>query len=411
MNVSNCWGHLQPILPYDADEYSIPLPGSYGREALIRPSLDTCQCRKPKLKIPRCQNCNSVRSLATYIPRKDLLCFSYADANDILKLNISGNNSMQIVHLNQASTKKKDPTESLVVHHEDEISLHYEGLGNAVTDSGSGTSQSLVRFRVVRVGSINDTNQAFETTVPDKGGIGIDNDEQCKQNVGDHVESIAMLNNSREYINDDTVTDKGQINNADIKSTPQNSDSQDEVETPTEIESAPLTMPYFNAESFRSFGSNDNEHESQNQIEHCVTYSQTTPQKSNITKKRKYEENEIRHSSLAKVNTTITSDFETEVASKHSQISVPISSLSYNQLHQLHQQSNEATMESSVRNAALSLTFALTSNASSWDSSFLNACNNKDGKKEVSSQQKWMPRLLHGTLLTIQQCKNVNIHK
>lgn len=424
---SNCWGYLQPILSEKAYEYSIPLPGSYGREALIRPYLDSCRCRKTKTSTPRCQNCTSVRSLATYIPRKDLLCFSNADASNILKLDISGNNSMQIVHLNQIlSPNTKDPVETVVVHHGDEISLHYEGLGNvslmgnAVSDSDSGISQSLVRFRVVRVEPANDANQTFDgkgkhhdsTATADEErktirNRGIGYDEECKQNVRDHVESITILDNSSEYLNNDTVTDKGQKTNtnSDIKSIPQNSDSQDEVETPTQVESAPLTMPHFHAESFRSFGSNDNEHESQNQIEQNVTYSQTTPQKSNINTKRKYEEYE-------KINTATISDFETKVASeKHSQISLPISSLSYNQLHQLHQESYDETMESSVRNAVLSLTLALTSNASSWDSSFLKACNDKDGKKEESLQQKWMPRLLHRTQLTIQQHKDVNVHK
>jgi hypothetical protein len=148
------WGYLQPLLHIEtSDDYSLPLPGSYGREDLIRPHLDSCPCRKRSVdkdkspKKTRCGNCNSVKSLAKFIPRKDMLHFSVCGSGNGLKLEILGNNSTEIVHLNC----KSQPTDcSLVLHHHDEISLYWEELGIATTDSENNNAKYLIRFRVIR---------------------------------------------------------------------------------------------------------------------------------------------------------------------------------------------------------------------------------------------------------------------
>mmetsp|Transcript_16999 Transcript_16999/g.30758 ORF Transcript_16999/g.30758 Transcript_16999/m.30758 type:complete len:183 (+) Transcript_16999:274-822(+) len=123
--------------------------------------------------------------------------------------------------------------------------------------------------------------------------------------------------------------------------------------------------------------------------------------------------------------------------------SAPISSLSYDQLVRLHEDTNPssnnnstvmqqpASSSSSLRHAVLSLTLALTSNASSWDSNFIKDCNtvaaavvehpnhvnimtgvNKLEHDDLviippmtrhTAKQRWMPRLLRGTRVMLQK--------
>lgn len=175
------WGFLRPLLRNDANEvgnrqsHDLVLPGSFGREELIRPFLDTCTCRirsnsvggknglSPS-KMRRCEYCNRVRSLATFIPRKNLLRFSYSSSNgnsNGLIVEISGNNAAQIVHLHAAAIEKGGDGASLiarddslvVVHDSDEITLHWDTVisSHAIDASPeASTEPSLVRFRIVR---------------------------------------------------------------------------------------------------------------------------------------------------------------------------------------------------------------------------------------------------------------------
>lgn len=398
------WGHLQPLLLHgETDGYLLPIPGSYGREALIRPYLDSCPCRRRSgrendaLKISRCANCKSVRSLAPFIPRNDLLRFSFADdmnSNRVL-LEVSGNNSMQIVHLNRqgVSPSTSNQDSCVVIHHGDEISLHWEVLGLATSDDGDSNEQPLVRFRVVRI-------------QPNPNGVSQNVEKEKRQKF----QSLDNHNNIEIESDNRVTSDIDELNvsmchNESISQVVMADDDRHE-ESPTQGESAPLTMPlHFNDVSSRSCSyESKNIHDfdptSEWQEEREVTSSQTTPQKCNTSVKRKFED---------KNNRSLHSEYriETEETQQTPQISVPIASLSYNELQRLKQESNDTSSKqhSLVRNAILSLTLALTSNASAWDSSFLDACKNEDSKKEVRLEQteKWIPRLLQKTRIQMRE--------
>jgi len=124
--------------------------------------------------------------------------------------------------------------------------------------------------------------------------------------------------------------------------------------------------------------------------------------------------------------------------------STPISSLSYDQLVRLQEDTNPSSnnnstitqqpsskpASSSLRHAVLSLTLALTSNASSWDSNFIKGCNtlpaaviehpnhrtmtgvNKLEHYDLgimppmarqAAKERWMPRLLRGTRVILRK--------
>jgi hypothetical protein len=193
-----------------------------------------------------------------------------------------------------------------------------------------------------------------------------------------------------------------------------NSDTEDEL---AQTESAPLTLPVnFLASSSRSFSGGSSQtlpsptrHNSQLRVDVDSQLSgHTTPQKSNLSVKRKFTSECYNESSTNEISSG-TSMFLEEVANECSKIAVPISSLTSNQLHRLHGESNDLNKgdQSSVRNAALSLTLALTSDASAWNLSFMKDCGDTGRRKEVPNgtyqTQKWMPRLLRGT--------NIVIHK
>ena len=375
------WGYLQPLLLHgETDGSSLLIPGSYGREALIRPHLDSCPCRKRSgresnsLKNTQCARCKSVRSLASFIPRNDLLQFSFADvknSNRVL-LEVSGNNSMQIVRLHHQGVPSSTSNQgsNVAIHHGDEISLHWEGLGLAASVAGGGTEQPLVKFRVVQIEKVPSTKN--------QTSLNMGHDESTSQIVmADRMDITTFRDRSEDY----------------------------HEESPTQGESAPLTMPlHFNDISSRSCSyESKNTHEYDpvlgGQEDRDITSTQATPQKCNISVKRKFEDSHNHY----KVKTD-------ETSHEVSLTSLPISTLTYNELQQLQRESNDVSgkQPSSVRNAVLSLTLALTSNASAWDSIFLDACKNEDGKKEMRMERtgKWIPRLLQNTEVHMHKNKN-----
>ncbi|KAL3782554.1 hypothetical protein ACHAWO_000754 [Cyclotella atomus] len=343
-------------------------------------------------------------------------------------LEISGNNSMQLVHLHRKS-KDLSMNGLVHVHDEDEISLHCEGF-----DADVSMVQSLVRFRVLKI----------DLTTIESTPVGHDGGSDCVIDPDESIQCQTPNDCSQKCSNSDaldvkqrhcaTIKDRSEIpaaeavcdlelknsNESDqasdgvtsptLTAVTKNHGSQSEEESPTQIESAPLTMPmhFLEATTSNSYQlpqktmlAYDNQ-QSQSHIDSGVTSSQTTPQRGNTSSKRKHQDIDY------EVRTNITSDFEKEAPkSECSQVSVPMSSLTYDQLRQLHEKSSGINTEqhASVRNAVLSLTLALTSNASAWDSSFINAYNEKESMKEESSRKhkRWMPRLLHGTDIILHQ--------
>jgi len=160
------------------------------------------------------------------------------------------------------------------------------------------------------------------------------------------------------------------------------SSSKDEYES-----SAPLTLPY----EFLASGGESKSY-SFDSMDKSPTKLTTngdkkdpsTPQKSNISSKRRYED-------------IASTDQDTKVASKtpkksnvtaidkSSPESTLLSSLTHNEMVKLHEQSAPQTTDNkpSLRHTVLSLTLALTSNASAYDSS-------------------QMPRFLQGTKIKLQ---------
>ena len=409
------WGYLQPLLLHgETDGSSLLIPGSYGREALIRPHLDSCPCRKRSgresnsLKNTQCARCKSVRSLASFIPRNDLLQFSFADvknSNRVL-LEVSGNNSMQIVRLHHQGVPSSTSNQgsNVAIHHGDEISLHWEGLGLAASVAGGGTEQPLVKFRVVQIEKVPSTknqtswNREIEKCQKIKSlgnNVQIDSDNLVPSDTGEPSVNMGHDESTSQIVMADRM---------DITTFRDRSEDYHE-ESPTQGESAPLTMPlHFNDISSRSCSyESKNTHEYDpvlgGQEDRDITSTQATPQKCNISVKRKFEDSHNHY----KVKTD-------ETSHEVSLTSLPISTLTYNELQQLQRESNDVSgkQPSSVRNAVLSLTLALTSNASAWDSTFLDACKNEDGKKEMRMERtgKWIPRLLQNTEVHMHKNKN-----
>ena len=184
------------------------------------------------------------------------------------------------------------------------------------------------------------------------------------------------------------------------------SSSKDEYES-----SAPLTLPY----EFLASGGESKSYSFDSMDKSPTKLAKdkndpSTPQKSNISGKRRYED-------------IISTDQDTKVVSKTPKKSnvtatdngspiTLLSSLTHNEMVKLHEQSAPQTIETkpSLRHTVLSLTLALTSNASAYDSNFLRGCNaettpNSDGQRRNDERQdvkkKWMPRFLQGTKIKL----------
>ena len=240
----------------------------------------------------------------------------------------------------------------------------------------------------------------------------------------------------------------------------------------SEESSAPLTLPtYFLATCSRSF-SYDSSQRSQSPASKTSYYKQvdgddttlinetstkrnwkkdgsgeyqTTPQKSIRSGKRKAGSDDDDATMPTPKKSNVTADvarktlrsmlaLEAEgeannTSSDDGKSTVLLSSLSYDQILKLHQDTNNeiASQQPALRKAVLSLTLALTSNASSWDSAFLKQCrandkvtshrhgttpdgnqqrpssstNTKASSKGSLMKQQWIPRLLQGTNIVL----------
>ncbi|KAL9182507.1 hypothetical protein ACHAXT_013159 [Thalassiosira profunda] len=181
--------------------------------------------------------------------------------------------------------------------------------------------------------------------------------------------------------------------------------------TEEESESAPLTLPsQFLASYSKSFDSMEktpSQPVKGSEQQRKASTNLDTPQKSNQGRKRSH--NEMDTEDEAK-DTTTPKKSNVSGSTANSNSSVLISSLSYDQLVQIRKESapKDTDEHPSVRHSVLSLTLALTSNASSWDATFLRECNADGDRKDMAKPgngdaaqqnagQRWMPRLLQGT--------------
>eukprot|EP00578_Thalassiosira_sp_NH16_P031545 CAMPEP_0181080118 /NCGR_PEP_ID=MMETSP1071-20121207/2396_1 /TAXON_ID=35127 /ORGANISM="Thalassiosira sp., Strain NH16" /LENGTH=601 /DNA_ID=CAMNT_0023161573 /DNA_START=178 /DNA_END=1983 /DNA_ORIENTATION=- len=196
-----------------------------------------------------------------------------------------------------------------------------------------------------------------------------------------------------------------------------------EEEEEEESESAPLTLPSrFLASCSKSFSFDSVEKSSSHPLKSsldsgavCSVLNNGTPQKRTYGGKRPHADMGL--IGEEKESITAKTPKKSNVTIADAKASARISSLSYEQIVQLHKDSTSTSSDAklSLRHAVLSLTLALTSGASSYDSNFLRDCNSTKKVRDTKcsrtmntsaqtsspqhqhSRQRWMPRLLQGT--------------
>ncbi len=194
-------------------------------------------------------------------------------------------------------------------------------------------------------------------------------------------------------------TANGKDDDACLDSANGSSREEDEAES-----SAPLTLPsqflatyYSNSSSFDSVGTSPSiAHASPGGADVAGCAGPTTPRKRDPTGKRPHcndaESIKAADNTPKKSNITI----EEKIYK-----SVSMSSLSYDQLVQLHKEATTPNIidetSPSLRRTVLSLTLALTSNVSLYNSYFLNDYNAEADEMLPIKGRQWMPRLLQGT--------------
>ncbi len=175
-----------------------------------------------------------------------------------------------------------------------------------------------------------------------------------------------------------------------------------------EAESAPLTLPsrflasYSNSYSFESAENSPSIAHASLGVDIVECVGPTTPQKINLTGKRPQyygmDSTEVAENTPKKSNITIEDK-------KYD--SVSMSSLSFDQLNRLNKEATSLNIANetspSLRRTVLSLTLALTSNVSLYDSNFMNDCKAEADEIMPEIGRQWMPRLLRGTQIKILQ--------
>ena len=295
----------------------------------------------------------------------------------------------------------------LVNNSQERATIENNGISNMMSDTKITTAESRDDHDSAKIDQSKDDDD--ESMQIDTDDLLYTQEDQMNQedmhedDNGSKKSGVSIQDSSRNPI----------VNNVSAAAIPPcigsvKSSSKDEYES-----SAPLTLPY----EFLASGGESKSYsfDSMDKSSPAKLASSkkdpSTPQKSNISGKRRYED-------------MISTDQDTKVASKtpkksnvttadnSSKSSILLSSLTHNEIVKLHEQSAPQTNDTkpSLRHTALSLTLALTSNASAYDSNFLRDCNvettpNVDGQKSEERQdvkQKWMPRFLQGTKIKLQ---------
>ena len=140
---------------------------------------------------------------------------------------------------------------TLEIYNKDEIALHYDGMGI------SGIVHSLVRFHVIKIKTavFNEASAAEETAkCADVDGdklqtMIIDRDRTAMGTLKDERSHKTKYDKSENQIIDDEVKTPTALD-----STTKGQSRESEEETPTQVESAPLTMPmHFPATTYNSY--------------------------------------------------------------------------------------------------------------------------------------------------------------
>ena len=241
-----------------------------------------------------------------------------------------------------------------------------------------------------------------------------------------------------------------------VKNDVTNIDAVESDSNTEEEESEPLTLPnqFFTSSSFDS-PQRSTEHlkisEKNHYVDHATTEivkkeineccSSVTPLKRNLPDKMKPMDIEygecnnfpIENNDPKCLGTSASISLMKEKRDENDTSTlVPLATLTRDQLKQLHRETNSARLNPSetpapdctlpsqaLRYAVLSLTLALTSDASSWDANFLrddtDVLHKNEAKKQKMNQlqspmganqkgvQQWMPRLLQGTTVVMRK--------
>ncbi len=401
-------------------------------------------------------------------------------ANDGVILTISGLNASRLVHITSTtlsgSKRSSSPSSSLVVEVNDGdiISLVWyrnglynhdrsapsgggggEGEGEdgkaTMNDNPSSSSvlEPLIQFRLIEIkdnATDNETDehhpllgeakesQEVPARTTKENGITRSTMSYPGHNDADNTAAVQHRERLEEEV------DRGQLKNdktEDVRTASCNNDhdgvaniheDDDNDMDEEEDESAPLTLPsrflasYSNSFSFDSIAKSS---PSQSSAKATVTVEIDANCISVTSGTMLTEDARERTSGNVTSNEpnggTIETPKKTNVTALRERMSVPITSLSYDQLVQLHEEmthpifSAKPSSSPSIRHTILSLTLALTSNASSYQLNLLRKNNvdvnkraNTNGGARVTADkqqilpQHWMPRLLSGTRIRLQ---------
>jgi len=558
------WGHLIPLPPAvqcDATEAEagpveaksrerrrrdciikpLNVPGSYGREELLRPFSKSCHaCRRRRgsagsstsprkngtssSRPPLCNSCRSIHSVAKFIPRKDFLRFSRLGGGDVadgksLILSVAGKSASRLVRVFSSDgnvRESNDPQANpkiFFLTDGDIVSLlcYDQQRGGEGVINSSLALDSLVQFQLAKTKEVTpgiavnsdlaDDRAAVPLLVMEKKDTHIITgekstiQEKSKRNKDDDAKVDCHEDEKKEVVHDESKNCQSEINvtgdKGDDSSTseskgPRNAGSvfkasgdnweivvrgnhfrdapekdedncsnmkQQDLNRPErsprgpnqaavtcegyefcagsvndsalddeESESAPLSLPSrFLASCSKSFSFDAAEIPSPQHLKRfrdentrCSQRYHDTPRNIEIGGKRTHDDLEATNGAASATKTPKKSN----ITNLDAKTSAPIYLFSYDQLVKLHEETNplNSAVPPSLRHVVLSLTLALTSNASSWDPNFLNDCNAgataRSGTKRndepeplprCARQQQWMPRLLQGTHIKLRK--------
>ena len=448
-------GTPPPLPNSNSSTQLMTLPGKFGRTDLLQPyaKMKCPHCQRIKKEnekrksavavIELCRVCQSIQSMAKFLPRKDFLNFGYQN-NDgdgepqrELLMTVSGRNAADLVQISSihqndrkvSKQKNQDGIVTMVVNDGDIISICWYQRGGDVTSFKD--PKPLIQFRVMKcteeVGAVGVKTNIDELTMQQKIAT-FDENVEADTEITKRPQHHNNKNISNEVIfrPSDHATNFSDYNKEGIKTGQESSQEEEEEE-----ESAPLSLPSkFLASSSKSFSFDSQLH------------STTSPPKSifQSTSDDNCTSSQKRKTPPQTGDATISS-FSTSKTPKKSNINrsnddqtketVSLSSLSYDQLLQIRDQSSKP-----LRKNVLSLALALTSNASAYDSNFIKEIqdfqtpgkagrksndnnnnnnnqvdiagsgskseSNKDVESVGANTEKWIPRLLQGTQVRLE---------
>ena len=447
-------GHLIPLgsdhsvtLPQNSTTQLLSIPGSFGRAELLEPyakkKCSNCQQIRKEVEeknkhsaapvIGLCQFCRSIQSLAKFIPRQDFLKFSYHEQqHKQLVLTVSARNTAKLVRVtstrpnynyNENSEKKtEDGVVRMVVNDGDVVSICWYQ-----TSDGSTSSKELKPLIQFRVSKCLETSNSILT----KDDDAVQKDPiEAKASIldGDLKASSGCSNES--HLNANTTNNKDQIDLIKMRNEGSKSydcnENESQESSEEEEESAPLSLPSkFLASSSKSYSFDSQ-------------LLSASPSKAALDDATESCSSSQKRKTPPQMGDATNSSFTTTKTPKKSNVqapncggsdrttdkeSIPLSSLSYDQLLQLRDQSTTP-----LRQNVLSLALALSSNASAYDSNFMkeiqdfqtpakerknqvgyeesstvNSDSSKNSAGARTNPRQWMPRLLQGTEIILKK--------